>query len=143
MGFTLQTDGTSADETALRGCRVLVVDDSPDSADSLSLFLSLSGCETRTAADGLEAVNVAREFRPRVVLLDIGLPKLDGYRACEAIRGEAWGAKMIMVAITGWGQESDRQRSAAAGFDHHLVKPVMPDQLTRLLASELELPPRA
>jgi CheY-like chemotaxis protein len=115
--------------------RVLVVDDNVDAATSLALLLRLQGSETDTAYDGDEAVTVAAERRPDVVLLDIGLPRRNGYDVCRAIRAEPWGRKITMIALTGWGQEQDRQRSAAAGFDHHLVKPVDPAALSRLLAA--------
>jgi DNA-binding response OmpR family regulator len=111
------------------------VDDNRDSADSLVLLLRLLGNDTRTAYDGQEGVAVAGEFRPDVVLLDIGLPKLNGYEACRRIRGQSWGEKVVLIAVTGWGQEEDRRRSHEAGFDHHLVKPVDPQELMKLLTS--------
>jgi CheY-like chemotaxis protein len=79
-------------------------------------------------------VDVAGEFRPDVVLLDIGLPRLNGYEACRRIRSQPWGTHMVLIAVTGWGQEEDRRRSHEAGFDHHMVKPVDPQALMRLLA---------
>ena len=91
------------------------------------------GNETRTAYDGLEAVEAAEAFRPDVVLLDIGLPKLNGYEACRRIREQPWGKGVTIVAVTGWGQEEDRRRSQEAGFDHHLVKPVDPADIMGLL----------
>jgi CheY-like chemotaxis protein len=103
--------------------RVLVVDDNRDAADSLAMLLRLSGCDVRTAHDGLEAVGAASVFRPQVVLLDLGLPRLSGYDAARQIRAQL-GATAILIAVTGWGQDEDRRRSRAAGFDHHLVKPV-------------------
>jgi signal transduction histidine kinase/ActR/RegA family two-component response regulator len=117
------------------GLRILVVDDNRDSAESLGLFLGLTGHEVATAHDGLEAVAAAESFRPRVVLLDIGLPKLNGYEAARRIRAQEWGRDLVLMAVTGWGQEADRRRSADAGFDHHLVKPVDPAALNRLLAA--------
>ena len=84
------------------------------------------GNEIRTAHDGLEAVEAAEAFRPDVILLDIGLPKLNGYEACRRIREQPWGKDMVLVALTGWGQEEDRRRSEEAGFNHHMVKPVDP-----------------
>jgi len=99
------------------------------------LLLNLMGNEVRTVHDGLAAVNEADEFQPRVVLLDIGLPKLSGYDAAREIRAQASGKDALLIAVTGWGQEVDRQRSKEAGFDHHLVKPVDPDTLAKLLAS--------
>jgi CheY-like chemotaxis protein len=94
--------------------------------------------EVRTAYDGLEAVEAAAAFNPDVVLLDIGLPKLNGYDACRRIREQPWGKRMVLVAVTGWGQEEDRRRSQEAGFNAHMVKPVDPVALERLLAA---LPP--
>lgn len=113
--------------------RVLVVDDNHDSAESLSTLLELMGHQTAVAHDGLEAVERAGSFRPDVILLDIGLPQMDGYEACRAIRQEAWGQGMVLVALTGWGQDEDRRKSREAGFDHHMVKPVDHIQLTRLI----------
>ncbi len=115
-------------------CRILVVDDLPDTADSLTLMLELMGHHIRTAHDGLEAVQMAERFRPDVVLLDIGLPKLNGYEAARRIREQPWGQQMVLVAVTGWGQEEDKRRSQEAGFNSHLVKPVEPAALERLLA---------
>jgi PAS domain S-box-containing protein len=117
------------------GRRVLVVDDNCDSALSLALLLQLTGNEVHTAHDGEAAVAAASELRPDVILLDIGMPKLNGYDAARRIREQAWAADVILVAITGWGQEEDRRRSSEAGFDHHLVKPIDLDALHALLAS--------
>jgi CheY-like chemotaxis protein len=115
--------------------RILVVDDNQDSADSLGMLMKLLGNDVRIVNDGLAAVAVANEFEPRVVLLDIGLPTLNGYEAARKFRKQPWGAKAVLVAVTGWGEAVDRQKSKKAGFDHHLVKPVEPDVLTTLLAS--------
>ncbi|HWB09821.1 MAG TPA: PAS domain S-box protein [Pirellulales bacterium] len=104
--------------------RILVVDDNRDSASSLGMMLKLMGNEVRTAHDGLAALEAAEHFRPDFILLDIGLPKLNGYETCRRIRAEGWSRNMVIVALTGWGQEEDRRRSQEAGFDHHLVKPV-------------------
>ncbi|MBA3624219.1 MAG: response regulator [Methylibium sp.] len=114
--------------------RILVVDDNQDAATSLAELLELTGHETRFAHDGLEAVQAAESFRPDVVLLDIGLPKLNGLEAARMIRQQPWGKDMMLVALTGWGQEEDRRMSSEAGFDAHLVKPVDPAALTELLA---------
>jgi PAS domain S-box-containing protein len=114
--------------------RVLIVDDNRDSADSLAMLLRIMGNDIRTAYDGQRGVEEAEAFRPNVVLLDIGLPKLDGYEACRRIREEAWGREMVLIAVTGWGQEDDRRRSHEAGFDYHLVKPVDPHALMNMLA---------
>jgi CheY-like chemotaxis protein len=113
--------------------RILVVDDNRDSADSMAIFLEIKGHEVRTAHDGLTAVEEAEAFQPGVVILDIGLPKLNGYEAAQRIRGRR-GDNVLLIALTGWGQEEDRRRSREAGFDHHLTKPVSLDKLNKLLA---------
>jgi signal transduction histidine kinase len=113
--------------------RILVVDDLEDSAESLAMLLRLLGCEVFTAHDGLEAVEAATEFAPDVVLLDIGLPKLDGYEVCRRIRELPHGRETILVAVTGWGQEEDRRKAQEAGFDQHMVKPVEPAAIEKLL----------
>ena len=115
--------------------RMLIVDDNRDAADSLAMLLRTTGNEIRTAYDGLEALQVASEFRPEVVLLDIGLPKIDGHEVAQRLRHEAWGRRVCLIAITGWSDESDRARSRAAGFDHHLVKPLDTAHLAQLLGS--------
>ena len=114
--------------------RILVVDDNQDAAATLAMLLAMNGHETHTAHDGIEAVNATEAFRPDVVLLDIGLPKLNGYEAAQRIRGAPWGKSMMLIALTGWGQVEDRQKSIAAGFDAHLVKPVDHAALAKLLA---------
>jgi len=119
---------------AARDSRILVVDDLRDAADTLALMLQTMGHHTRTAYDGLEAVEAAGTFKPNIVLLDIGLPTMTGYDAARRIRNEPWGAKMALVALTGWGQDEDKQRAFEAGFDHHLTKPVDPVALEKLLA---------
>ena len=114
--------------------RILIVDDNRDSADSLAMMLKIMGNDTHTAYDGEEAVTSSEKFRPDVILLDIGLPKLNGYEACRRIRALTGGEKLVIIAQTGWGQDEDRQRTHDAGFDHHLVKPVEPFALMKLLA---------
>jgi signal transduction histidine kinase/CheY-like chemotaxis protein len=109
---------------ALSGLRVLVADDNEDAVESAALVLALNGNEVKQAADGLEAVEAADRYRPDVVLLDIGMPKLNGFEACRRIRAAPWGKDMLVVAVTGWGQEEDRRRTAEAGFDAHFTKPV-------------------
>jgi len=115
--------------------RVLVVDDNIDHADSLTQVLRMLGYQTRTANDGAEAVRIAGAFGPQAVLLDIGLPKMNGLDAARRIREQAWGRDIMLIALSGWGQEDDRRRSKAAGFDHHFVKPVDIEPLTDLLSS--------
>ncbi|MGE3779774.1 MAG: ATP-binding protein [Pirellulaceae bacterium] len=117
--------------------RILVVDDNPDSATSLAMLMKITGDETYTAFDGLEAVEVAATFKPDVILLDIGLPTLNGYEACRRIRQQPRGKNIVIVALTGWGQEEDRERSRHAGFSGHMVKPVELAALTKLLADLL------
>ena len=114
--------------------RILVVDDSRDSAESLVALLKLTGNETHIAYDGVQAVGAAEQFRPDVALVDVGLPKLNGLDVARRIREQSWGKDMILVALTGWGQDDDRHRSKAAGFDHHMVKPVDLAVLMKLLA---------
>jgi PAS domain S-box-containing protein len=113
--------------------RVLVVDDNTDSATSLAMLLELEGHVTHVANDGLEAVEAAAAFEPDLILLDIGLPKLNGYEAARRIRQQPSGREPVLVALTGWGQEEDRRRSREAGFDRHMVKPVDYSSLRRLL----------
>jgi signal transduction histidine kinase/CheY-like chemotaxis protein len=104
--------------------RILVADDNGDAAGSLALRLELAGHEVRTAQDGLEALAIARSFEPQVVLLDLGMPAMDGYETARHLRRLAWGKRARLIALTGWGQQQDRLRTAEAGFDIHLVKPV-------------------
>jgi two-component system CheB/CheR fusion protein len=125
------------------GHRILIVDDNKDSVESLGMLLRMMGNQTRTAHDGIEGLTIAREYRPDVVLMDIGLPGLNGYDAARAIRKEPWGADMMLVALTGWGQDSDRRRSKAAGFDYHLVKPVTLEALMSVLSSLEPAPEKA
>jgi CheY-like chemotaxis protein len=111
------------------------VDDNKDAASSLVMLLGMTGNETRVAYDGVAAVEAAGEFRPDVILLDIGLPRISGLDACRRIREQPWGRNMVIVALTGWGQDDDRRRSNDAGFDYHMVKPVDYAALMRLLDS--------
>ena len=115
--------------------RVLVVDDSADAARSLALLLAAQGHAVRTAHDGLAALEAARAFQPEVVLLDIGLPRMDGYEVARRLRGQAGFERTLLVALTGYGQEEDRRRTREAGFDAHLVKPADLTILQRLLAT--------
>lgn len=126
--------------TARGGCRILLVDDNKDSADSLAMLLRLNGHEVYTGNDGEEAVIAAEKFRPDVVLLDIGMPMLNGYGACRRIRAKPWGKDMILIALSGWGQEEDLRCAAEAGFNHHLVKPVDFAVLMNLLARAVPTP---
>ncbi len=119
--------------------RVLVADDNHDCAEGLAMVLRLKGHDVRTATNGEQAVDIAETFRPHVVLLDIGMPKLNGYEACRRIRARAWGTSVLLVAFTGWGQDEDRRKSQEAGFDHHLVKPVDDVPIDRIIATTPQL----
>ena len=115
--------------------RILVVDDSRDAASGLASLLGLMGNDTRAAYGGVEALEVGAAFRPHVVVLDIGMPKLNGYEAARRIRQEPWGKDVVLVALTGWGQEEDRRRAREAGFQLHVVKPATPASIEKMLAS--------
>jgi CheY-like chemotaxis protein len=128
-------DAKKGNETAISTFRVLVVDDNHDSGHTLGLLLKIKGHEVRTAGDGLEAIAVAEEFRPDVILMDVGMPKLDGYEATRRLRETPFGKDIMIVALTGWGQAGDIARSTAAGCTAHLVKPVDFAELERLLAT--------
>jgi len=120
--------------------RVLVADDNLDAAESLAMLLTMMGHEVRAAHDGAQAVEQADQFRPDLILLDVGMPKLDGLQAATRIRTFPWGAAPVIVALTGWGQEADRQRSKAAGCDEHFVKPLDFERLSELLAKLAQRP---
>jgi len=132
MMQNVSTEASPATQTLLR---IAIVDDNQDGANTLAAMLRRLGHDVRTAYDGLQGVMLADTFRPDVMLLDIGLPKLNGYEACRRIREQPWGQDIVLIAVTGWGQEEDRRRSQAAGFDHHLVKPLEPAGLLKLLAT--------
>ncbi|HVE89636.1 MAG TPA: PAS domain S-box protein [Burkholderiaceae bacterium] len=116
------------------GRRILIADDNEDAVESMAMMLNMMGNETRTAPDGLAALQVGESFAPEIVLLDIGMPKLNGYDAARRIRALPWGARLVLVALTGRSQDEDRRRSHEAGFDFHLVKPIEPAALEKLLA---------
>jgi CheY-like chemotaxis protein len=122
-------------ERPLSGRRVLVVDDNHDAADSLVQLLKMSGAEAFATYDGISALDAVRTQRPEVVLLDIGMPGMDGYAVSRRIRENAEYENMILVALTGFGQEHDRQRARVAGFTHHLTKPAGWEALETLFAS--------
>jgi CheY-like chemotaxis protein len=115
--------------------RILIVDDNTDSAESLAMLLKITGNSTHLAHDGVEAIEAVEKHRPDVVLLDIGLPKLNGLDVCRRVREQPWGKDIVVIALTGWGQEEDRRQSQEAGFNGHLVKPVNYDELLKLLSS--------
>jgi PAS domain S-box-containing protein len=116
------------------GRRVLIADDNRDAAESMALILRMMGNDVRTANDGKEAVETAERFAPDVVLLDIGMPLLNGYDAARRIRAAGWGKELLLVALTGWGQDDDKKRAADAGFDLHFTKPLEPTELSRIVS---------
>jgi signal transduction histidine kinase/CheY-like chemotaxis protein len=130
--------GVPASDLAAPGAvsrRILVADDNQDAAESLAMLLEMSGHLVRVVHDGRAALTIAQTFRPDAVVLDIGMPQLNGYEVAQALRREPWGAGLTLIALTGWGQESDLQRAFDAGFDRHLTKPIDPDALETVLSS--------
>ena len=115
---------------------ILIADDNQDALESLALMLRMEGHEVHCASDGEEALLLAGQRKPEIVVLDVGMPKLDGCEVARRIRAEAWGRDAVLVALTGWGQEVDRRRSREAGFDMHLVKPVDPATLCDMLVTQ-------
>ena len=122
------------DRPARRPCRVLVAEDIPDAAEMMRLMIQFMGHDVRVAADGVEAVELAQAFEPQIALLDIGMPRMDGYEAARRIRA-AMGERVVLVALTGFGQEEDERRAYEAGFDRHVTKPAEPDVLESLIAT--------
>jgi CheY-like chemotaxis protein len=123
----------SALSAAVRRRRIVIADDNQDMADSLKVLLELDGHVVRTTHDGEGAIELARRVRPDFLLLDIGMPRLNGYEVARHIRMQPWGREMRLVAITGWGQPEDRSRALEAGFDYHLTKPVSLEDLADIL----------
>jgi DNA-binding response OmpR family regulator len=113
--------------------RILLVDDDPDSSEPLSLLLQSKGHETRVATDGAQAISVADEFKPNCVLLDLGLPRMDGYEVARRLRDRPYGSDVVLVALTGWAGRDIRSRAAEAGFDYHIVKPVNWDEVEKIV----------
>jgi len=142
MPQTSPSTRSSRNERTAGPVRVLVVDDDRDSVEMLKILLDMNGGATDVAYDGIEAVRLAEELLPEIVLLDIGLPKIDGFEACRRIRRSAWGKSMIVVALTGRGLDEDRAMSQRSGFDMHLVKPVEPELLLTVLAATPRSPRR-
>jgi len=114
--------------------RILIADDNADSAESMGMLLRLMGNDVRIANDGLEAVEQAATFQPDIVLMDIGMPRLDGYEAARRIRNQEWSRDTLLVAVTGWGPSDDNAEATAAGFDRHFTKPLDPAELRRLVS---------
>ena len=119
----------SAPRQATSSRRVLVVDDNRDAAMTLAALLQQAGHNTEVAYDGRQAILMAATSTPEVVVLDLGMPGMNGYDVCRRLRAEPWAAGMRIIALTGWGQEADKRKSRAAGFDYHLVKPVTTEEL--------------
>ena len=124
-----------APQRQVAGKRILVADDNHAAADTLAMLLEYDGHRIATAYDGEQALTIAESFYPEIILLDIGMPKLDGYEVAQRIRAEPWGRNIEIVAMSGWAQQKDQQRARESGFDHHLVKPVNPDELSQLIAA--------
>jgi CheY-like chemotaxis protein len=144
LGLELPAE-TRADfnRRTITGRRVLVVDDNADGAEMLAALVRAMGAEAETAGDGSDAIRRAATFAPDTIFLDIGMPGMDGYEACRRIRRESFGQGVVIVALTGWGQERDKQRATEAGFDAHFTKPVDPQKLERLLARPIPAPQNA
>ena len=115
--------------------RVVVADDNVDTAHSLSLLLEALGHEARIAHNGVQALGIANEFQPDAMIIDIGMPGVDGHDLARRIRAEPWGEEILLIAASGWGEDEDKQKSREAGFNLHLVKPVELDTLQALLAT--------
>jgi CheY-like chemotaxis protein len=115
--------------------QILVVDDNCDAAESLAAVLEFMGNKTRWTHDGSEALRVAAESTPEVMLIDIGMPGMNGYELARAVRSKPWGTEVVLIALTGWGQDDDRRQAREAGFDAHILKPADPTELERLLQS--------
>ncbi|MDB6104298.1 MAG: luxQ 7 [Gammaproteobacteria bacterium] len=141
--ITSQNGGVAA--TVQTRTRVLVADDNRDAAQALALLLELEGYETEVAFDGSEAVDAAEQFRPQIVILDIGMPLMDGNKAAEQIRERPWGGWIHILALTAGNESHDRERAAAAGFDRYFVKPINPAAFLELIAqlSKVSLCPRS
>jgi PAS domain S-box-containing protein len=128
-------ESTATPHSGHRGLQVMVVDDNHDVAESCKTLLELSGHRVSTACTGREALELAENLHPDVILLDIGLPDISGYEVARQVRATTWGANADLIAVTGWGQDTDRERAFRAGFDHHLTKPISTDSLETLLQS--------
>ncbi|QJW84413.1 response regulator [Ramlibacter terrae] len=141
-GSTAVEEGAPATPQAAKAVgsmRIPVADDNQDAAETLSMLLQVMGHEVRCVHDGEAAVDMLREFDAELVLLDIGMPKLNGYETCRAMRAASDGAARTIVAVTGWGQPKDLQLSSDAGFDRHIVKPIGLDAINELIAGRAEL----
>ncbi len=122
------------EKVAAAGLRILIVDDNEDAASSLAMVLELADHQVETAFNGMSGLLLAASFKPDVVILDIGLPDINGYEVARQLRRSPWGQSVLLLALTGWGQQQDKQDAASAGFDHHFTKPVDFDGLLALLS---------
>jgi CheY-like chemotaxis protein len=132
----IHAKGTSA--TGAAGLKLIVLDDCPDSAETFAELLQASGHHVQTAYTGRQAFMLAETFHPHALLMDVGLPDVNGYELAQRIRATPWGRDALLIAVTGWGQETDRQRALDAGFDHHLIKPIAAETVESLLQSVRE-----
>lgn len=130
---TIKPTEDESSKTDLPHRRILIVDDNPDSADTLAMLIQMLGAEVRVARNGPAALAQIDSFRPEAVLLDISMPGMDGYEVAQRIRSLPASADIMLIALTGWSQEEDRQRAKASGFNHHLLKPLDIDALRALL----------
>jgi signal transduction histidine kinase/ActR/RegA family two-component response regulator len=133
-GMPVRSIPPSSDTPARVSRRVLIVEDKHDAAEALAMYLSLLGHQVRVAHDGVEALEASAAFLPDIILLDIGLPRMDGFEVAQAIRGQPWGADVLLVAVSGWGQADDKRRAVQAGFDQHLTKPIDPQAVAEILS---------
>jgi CheY-like chemotaxis protein len=135
-----QPAGASRSTEPLRmNGKLLIVDDNRDAAETMAAVLRFSGYEVHTAFSGAAALEIAARLHPQAVLLDIGMPGMNGHEVARRMRHEAWGRHIALIAVTGWGQEDDKQQARAAGFDDHLTKPVDPGEVERLLSRLLSV----
>ncbi|MBV8804058.1 MAG: response regulator [Sinobacteraceae bacterium] len=119
--------------------KIVIADDNRDAVDSLKLLLELSGYDTFVAYNGQQALDLGSTERPSAFILDVGMPDMTGYEVARRIRQQAWGRNALLVAVTGWGQEDDKERAKAAGLDHHFTKPVTPEAVEEVLVAYLKL----
>jgi CheY-like chemotaxis protein len=134
----VEENNGAANASVMRHCRVLVADDNRDAAESLAMVLGLAGYEVCIAFNGADALALAEKERPRAAIIDIGMPGMSGHEVARRMRLEAWGRNAVLIALTGWGQEQDKQAAKAAGFDEHLTKPVDPDTIEGVLEQLLK-----
>lgn len=130
----MQTDQPASANDTSAPHRVLIVDDNSDAASTLGMLIDMLGYDVATANSGREALALGADFKPQMVFLDLGMPEMDGFTTAAKIREQPWGETAIIVALSGWGQDEDKRKTEAAGFNHHLVKPAELGQLQKLLA---------